>query len=410
MAQTVLGDRRVGAITSNRSYAGDVWFSSWFNPMRSSYGLYHYGTVLEQPEWVEMARATRALTLSAPVSGGLFPTIFVFGPDRWVESHHQGGGPGIFHLMDMSWTMYQLLRWHRELEPDAESVVRALSYARALAGLQRPDGGFPAYVDRDGAAVVAVDNAALLADLEGGGGDAYVPEMLKSRWCEERFEQSAEDSASLLFLATLASLLPAGDGARDSIVGTALGVARYLAERVVPDAKWTDFEVYFSCSPKGLDFYDHRSGQWPQNTLCMQHAAAGFLQLFGVTHDVEHLELAGRALDRMSLYQQVWDPPWLGLSAFGGYGVMNTDGEWNDARQAQFAETHLALWRVTGEEEHLEEGGSGGPGRVYHCVPPHFGTPVLGLVAVAAGHGGREPRPRGDGPAQWGERLRLGFG
>ena len=27
-------------------------------------------------------------------------------------------------------------------------------------------------------------------------------------------------------------------------------------------------------------------------------------------------------------------------SAFGGYGVMNTDGEWNDARQAQFAETH----------------------------------------------------------------------
>ena len=79
-----------------------------------------------------MARATRSLALSAPASGGFFPTVFEFGKDRWVESHHQGGGPGIFHLMDMSWTMYQLLRWHRELEPDEESVARALSYAAAV--------------------------------------------------------------------------------------------------------------------------------------------------------------------------------------------------------------------------------------------------------------------------------------
>ena len=41
--ETVLDGRRVGAITTNRSYRGDVWFSCWFNPLRSSYGLYHYG-------------------------------------------------------------------------------------------------------------------------------------------------------------------------------------------------------------------------------------------------------------------------------------------------------------------------------------------------------------------------------
>jgi hypothetical protein len=267
--------------------------------------------LLNRDEWVEMARATRTLVLSAPSAGGLFPTVFVFGPDRWVESHHQGGGPGVFHLMDMSWTMYQLLRWHRELEPDEQSVARARDYARALVGLQRPDGGLPAYVDKDGAAVTVVDRAALLADLEGGAGDPYVPDMLASRWVEARYVESAEDAASLLFMATLASLLPTGDAEREVILGAARGVARYLAERVVPTAKWTDFEVYFSCSPKDLDFYDHRSGQWPQNTLCMQHGAAGFLELYQVTHEARYLELAGRAMDRLSLYQQVWSPPWL---------------------------------------------------------------------------------------------------
>jgi hypothetical protein len=353
-AETVIGGRRAGAITSNRSYAGDVWFSSWFNPVRSSYGLYHYGVALGEHDWVEMARATRTLVLSAPAPAGLFPTVFVFGPDRWVESHHQGGGPGIFHVMDMSWTMYQLLRWHAELEPDDETTARARSYARALVGLQRPDGGLPAYVDRDGAPVTVVDRAALLADVEGAGGDPYVPAMLASRWAEGRYVESAEDAASLLFLSTLARLLPAGDAEREVVLGAAREVARYLAEQVVPSARWTDFEVYFSCSPKSLDFYDHRSGQWPQNTLCMHHAAAGFLELYEVSHERTYLGLAGRAMDRLSLYQQVWDPPWLGLYGFGGYGVMNTDGEWNDARQAQFAETHLAFGKVTGEEEHIE--------------------------------------------------------
>ncbi len=352
--ETEIQGRRVGAITANRSYRGDVWFSSWFNPLRSSYGLYHFGSVLANHDWVEMARATRTLALSAPSAGGLFPTLYVFGEDRWVESHHQGGGPGIFHLMDMSWTMYQLLRWHRDLETDEETLARSREYANALAALQRPDGGLPAFVDQQGHPVTAVDRPALIKDLEGRDGEPYVLEMIRSKWEEARFVESAEDSASLLFLATLARLLPSTDEAITGVLSTARGIAAYLAARIVPSAKWTDFEVYFSCSPKSLDFYDHRSGQWPQNTLCMHHAAAGFLGLFEVTGDGQYLQLAGRVMDRLSLYQQVWDPPWLGLDGFGGYGVMNTDGEWNDARQAQIAETHFDFGRVTGEPEHTE--------------------------------------------------------
>ena len=42
-----------------------------------------------------------------------------------------------------------------------------------------PDGGLPAYVDREGNPVTAVDRAALIKDLEGGGGDPYVLDMVK---------------------------------------------------------------------------------------------------------------------------------------------------------------------------------------------------------------------------------------
>ena len=241
--------------------------------------------------------------------------MFVFGEDRWVESHHQGGGPGIFHLMDMSWTMYQLLRWHRDLE---RRRARALLGPEPTPGhwlaTQRPDGGFPAYIDKEGNPVTSVDRGGLVEDLEGRGGDPYVIEMVRRDGVGDRFVESAEDAHLCSFLATLASLFPADDGdcRRSSRrPSTHCDIPDRACRRRSP--KWTDFEVYFSCSPKSLDFYDTAPGQWPQNTFCMHHAAAGFLSLYEVTGEMDHLGLAGRVMDRLSLYQQVWSPPWLGL-------------------------------------------------------------------------------------------------
>jgi hypothetical protein len=205
------------------------------------------------------------------------------------------------------------------------------------------------------APVERVDNTALLADLARyPGGDGYIPHQLKHAWPEERFVESAEDAASLLMWVELARLLPAQDADRGQFLRAACRVADWLERWVYPEARWVDFETYFSCSAKPLDFYDRRSGQWPQNTLCMHLAAAGMLALHELTGESRYLHLAMRAMDRLTLYQQVWDPPFLNVYGFGGYGVMNTDGEWHDARQAQFADTHLDFYRVTGQPEQLE--------------------------------------------------------
>lgn len=364
-AETRLDGRRVGAIRENRSYPNDVWMTPWFNQARSAYGLYLWGKWLGIADWMERAVATRDLHLSAPQVRGLFPTVCVFEQPatahdfrgcRWVHSHHQGGGPGIYHLFDMSWTVYQLLRWRRDLTEDSETLAFATAYARGILALQREDGGLPAFVDAQTfQPVERVDTATLLADLRAHpGGDSYVPAMLERHWTPERFIRSAEDAASLLALAELARALPDGDADRAPITLAALRLADWIAAWVYPESRWIDYEVYFSCSPKPLDFYDHRSGQWPQNTLCMHMAAAAFLVLYEMRRDPRYLALARRALDRLSLYQQVWDPPYLNFYGFGGYGVMNTDGEWNDARQAQFADTHLDFHRAFGEAEQLE--------------------------------------------------------
>jgi hypothetical protein len=300
---------------------------------------------------------TRDLVLQAPQDQGLFPTVFVFSdPPRWVHSHHQGGGPGIYHLFDMSWTAYQLLRWHQYCTPDQKILAFCKRYSDGIMALQEPGGGMPSYVDAvTFSPVQQAHHQALLQDLaKHPGGDSYIPYMLEHHWPQDRFQVTAESSASLLFLAELCHVWPSDDPYKITALSAALKTAEYLEKEILPTSKWLDFEVFYSCSPKPLTFYDHRSGQWPQNTLCLHMAAAGFLRLYECTKNQRHLDLAIHALSHLCLYQQVWDPPFLNFYGFGGFGVMNTDGEWNDARQAQCADTLLDFYRITGENEFKE--------------------------------------------------------
>jgi hypothetical protein len=84
--------------------------------------------------------------------------------------------------------------------------------------------------------------------------------------------------------------------------------------------------------------------------------AEAFLAAYHVSHDERYLDLGRRCLDELSLYQQVWDPPFVPAPCHGGFGVMNADGEWNDARQSLFAPIYLAYYDATGEPEYFERG------------------------------------------------------
>jgi hypothetical protein len=362
--ENVIEGRRVGAMLSEREYDNDVWFHAWFNQLRTAYGMFLWArdsrrnektatSDSDQPDEkrMAMARATRDLVLCSPRERGLFPTIAILPEDgepvRWVESSLQGGGPGLYHLLDCSWTAWWLLEWHRGAEPNEETIEFCREYGDALTTLQRDDGSWPDYV-RKGTheCVTNFPEARELAEESVSG---YVKGMI-DKWDTRRLPASAEVAGSVLFLAELSRAVPDGKCYLDA----AMRGERYLEREVIPEHRWFDYETFFSCSPKPIDFYDARSQQHPQNTMSLYWASEAFRVLADITDDKRLGDISGSLVDYLCLYQQVWSPPFLSAYGFGGFGVMNTDGEWHDARQAIFAEGLARRYESTGNPEYLE--------------------------------------------------------
>ncbi len=200
--------------------------------------------------------------------------------------------------------------------------------------------------------------------------------------------------------------------------GAAQKAASFLIEHVVDQQRYYDFETFFSCSPKGcmqvngvLDdvlMHDPHTLSPPQNTLCMQWTAealwraadlvegrsfpsplegegvprlAGEREGGNAANGVgaaphpsslrsQALPLEGggglaskyrvaalKALDIMALYQNVWSLPYRPAAyTFGGFGVQNSDGEYLDARQAQFGCTLADFGAALGRRDYFERG------------------------------------------------------
>ena len=271
------------------------------------------------------------------------------------------------HVVDAAFTCRMLLEWHALTGDAARARARATRFADRLVRLQRPSGAFPGWVEPDG----------------------RVPAEL------------AEGPESAVSVALLFEL-----GEPERRDARARGASRFL-EGVARDGRWEDFETYYSCAPWGapelLGRRVARNGVYKQNTLSIVWCAEAFLRAWRATGDRAHLRLARRCIDELSLYQAVWDPPFLPAPAHGGFGVMNADCEWNDARQSLFAPLYLELGRETGDRELIERGVSAlrasfsmlycpenaALARAYERRFPFFGPESYGFMMENQGHGAR---------------------
>jgi hypothetical protein len=138
------------------------------------------------------------------------------------------------------------------------------------------------------------------------------------------------------------------------IKAAAIAAGKFMDERILPKLLFQDFEVFYSCSKKSYHWIDVWSGLPPINNLAIQWTCDQFLALYKLTKDKYWLHRGEYVLSLLSLFQQVWDPPFYEAYLFGGFGVMNTDGEWNDGRQARFIPTYADYYRSTGKVEYLE--------------------------------------------------------
>ncbi len=371
-----------------------IWNQAWFSSLRSASGLYRFGRRTNNQDFLRRARLTKELALSAPQTGGLFPSVLrtdnvevevggkkVKRPKGWETAYwtnsnrrpeESGVTADYFHILDSSWTALQMIRWHKDLEPDLRLLAYAESYAAALLKLQDGEGFFPGWVHPATRAAGSVMN------------------------------KTPESSAGATFLLELAAMT----GRKDYRAAGLRAVDAVLHE-IVPDGRWEDFETYWSCCDWGLPAQlgrkVERNALYKQNTLSMFWTAEALLSAWNATGKDSYLAWGRRTLDELSMAQQVWQPPFIHVPALGGFGVMNSDGEWNDSRETLFAELFLDYYKATGETAYFERGVAAlrsgfimmyAPENpkvkaMWEKVYPWFGPRDYGFTMENYGHGGR---------------------
>jgi hypothetical protein len=377
-----------------------IWNQAWFSTQRCANGLLRYARQTGSTDLEARAHRMTRVTLAAPQSDGLFPAVLVKGKPgdegawRWSNSNRrpQSVSEDACHIVDAAFTCRMLLEWHA-LTADPRALAYVRRFVDRLVLLQRSSGAFPGWVEPDG----------------------RVPPELA---------EGPETAVSVTLLMELSALAAATGTVSAAWRTQALAGLSFL-DQVVREGRWEDFETYYSCAPWGApEFVGRRvsrNGVYKQNTLSIFWCAEAFLHAWRATRNRSYLRLARRCVDELSLYQAVWDPPFLPAPAHGGFGVMNADCEWNDARQSLFAPLYLDLarelpqrrgprqrqlqLRQLGDRELIERGVSAlrasfsmlycpenaTLARAYERRFPFFGPESYGFMMENQGHNSAEP-------------------
>jgi len=320
-----------GGVRTKRWGPGpSVYLSSWFNTLRTSYGMALYARRTGNAELLRLARQTVEVAFKAPDRDGAFKCIAVPQEGGTIWAAGDGCGDSTkdgFLGYDMCWTGYWLLRWRAAELAGGEGVLqRCRELARFMMTRQMVDGLLPTRFAEDGS----------------------VQEEL-SRTVK------AETGPVVLFLLDLY-----GQDRNPQYLEAAMKGLAFLEKEVIPQRQWYDYETFWSCSPRKAQL-DERTQQWPANNLALTQTVEAYLLAYRITGDAHHLAVGESLLDYLLLYQQCWTHPGLeNLSSsamlLGGFTTQNSDAEWSDARQSQCGNILLDSYRTTGETEYLERG------------------------------------------------------
>jgi len=353
--------KKVGApvfivnVTQSPNYPGEVnerefrsiWNQAWFSSLRSAQGIFRYGRRKKDPALIEKARLTKELALSAPLDRGFFPSVIgtemeqveiggkLYNRSKGWNTYFWGNSnrnpwtwdakKSPYHILDMSWTALLMLRWYDELEKDERLLDYAVRYADALLNLQDEKGFFPGWLDTETLLPLGV------------------------------LDESPETSMSVTFLLKAVELT-----GKEQYKASALKAMDAVCEHIIPVGRWEDFETYWSCCRFGTNSHVGkkfaRNNMYKQCNFSMFWTAEALYYTYKYTKKDKYLKLGRRCLDEMLMTQASWQPPYMYLSTLGGFGVMNADGEWNDARQSLFAELIIQYGLELGEKEYIQRG------------------------------------------------------
>jgi len=300
-------------------------FQAWFNEARTALGAYLHSQRVGCAQTAQKSDMIIELALSAPQESGCFPSICMFPEDKvfWIRGTRAFELIDSFHVPDAAVTGFHLLEWYEMARQDPRIMERCQKLARFFIELQDSEGAIPAWVKP--------------------GPRGYI--------IDKSLARSASSAAPAMFLARLYRIAP-----DPSLLSAAKAALEFINRNVIPEEKWFDFELFYSCAgrPTGSEGPDPFTGCFPANTLSIYWATRAYLDLHLKTGEMEYLKQSRRFISRLNMFQQVFDHPQASMDTFGGFSVMNADGEFNDARQGLFVPLYLDMYKATREPEMFE--------------------------------------------------------
>jgi len=313
----------------------DIQNMAWWNNVRDAVGMYWWGQRLNDSELMRKARLIINLALAAPQREGIFPAIYRLNTKRWIGCYWKPALPYDPNIVPQHWdfssdyyqtasaskTGVHLLRYYRLCEKDPRILPYLQRYGDFLVNYIDPNGCVPAWFTRD------LNPVPHLRFNGEGGIHIWFLSELYSATGEMRYLEAAEH------------------------------IARFIIKEILPQQRWYDFETFYSCAAKPESTFDEHTGQWPRCTLSMIWAMDGLRALYETTGNRDYLDAGEAVADYTAFYQSIWQPHFIITAyAFGGLTSQNSDAEWLDMRQSQYAEAAVRLGKLTGRQDLLERG------------------------------------------------------
>lgn len=310
-----------------------IEFTTWWNNMRDAVGIYWWGRHNSDSGLIDKSRRIVNLILLSPQKDGAFPVIYRAFKKHWQGNHwdppakmdssavnrYFSDSSQSYQTSAMSKTCTHLLRYYKFCEPNNRIISFVKNYGDFVVSHIDSNGCLPAWFNSK------LDPSPYL-----------------------RF--NAEQGSHIWFLSELYNVVK-----DPKYLQAAVRMASFMKKEILPKQRWLDFETYFSCGVKPMNFKDKYTGQDPRGTVSMSWAAEGFAALFRSTGNKEWLDAGEQVIDYLSLYQTVWNPHFIYTAyPFGGTDTDNGDAAWLNGHQSMLPGIFAWYGKELGRQDLLE--------------------------------------------------------
>ncbi len=308
----------------------EVWNNAWFLNIRTGFGIKLFGIVYNDNDLIEKGNRILNTLLNLPRKRGLFPSVILPATKNAQDFSFINGVKGFryddeFHLVDCSLAMYWALKYYQYFEKNELINDLSLKLINTIKEIQLDNGAIPTYLRID--------------------------DYSEKPFISEKLINSASSGASMMFILEYYKIMKEKD-----LILMAKRIAKFIHHEILPKNKWQDFEPFYSCTNLPLKFYDKFTENNVMNCLSIYWCAEGFKELYKITKNSKYLKIGEHILGLLSLFQQVWNLPYIDYNTFGGFGAQNADAELGDARQGLFVRTYMDYYLLTGNKEYMERG------------------------------------------------------